>query len=477
MMKNTTIYGDWAIATNDPISLFIDGMEITPAEETDGMGNFSLSYVVPTAWPVTGTHNIIANLSRSLSYVAKVFNAPKIFNVYTDSKITPDPTFFGGHYLQGDPVTITGKLTSKSVSTHNIAAQYVDLTAPGSFYSVMTNTNGTFNQPWTISSEDPFILFDYAGVPGDYWAASQVNRTIDTLQAGDVDIKNLTYPNSTFEQTPIEINGTLVFKSDGTPLPNRRMVVTIHNTSSEVTTDAQGKFIAHIVVPNGVTTRDINVTLLYANNTLSPVGTSIAGALHVASQFDPGNPMNPLPYGLIFGIVGAVVAVIVVFVLLRKGIIKLKQARPVYDINPMTLIGRVDALAAMGRIQESMAYLLVKYLDALRFRMQMTKKRGQTVRDIATEAVRRHLHQAEILYPWTSFVEAAVYSGRTVTINDLNQTKAYFNSAQLLVPFSEQELGAVKAAVEPPTPITQAGIQQIAPKNSQTATKTSKPSE
>jgi hypothetical protein len=255
-------------------------------------------------------------------------------------------------------------------------------------------------------------------------------------------------------------------------LPNRRIQLQIYNTTAEASTNGLGKFTIRISVPNGVTTRDLNFTLLYANGQPSPVGVFYSQKLTVNSLYDPSNPANPLPYGLIIGIILVVVAVIVVFVLLRKGIIKLNRARPIYEVNQRTLTDRVNALAAMGRIPEAMAYMLVKYLDALRFRMQMTKKRGQTVRDIATEAVRRHLHQAEILYPWTAFVEAAVYSGRPVTITDLDKTKAFFNTAQQLVPFSEQELTSQKPTAEPETSPAQAATKALAPKTTNKGSET-----
>ncbi|OLS15069.1 MAG: hypothetical protein RBG13Loki_1294, partial [Promethearchaeota archaeon CR_4] len=57
----------------------------------------------------------------------------------------------------------------------------------------------------------------------------------------------------------------------------------------------------------------------------------IAGVINVGSRLDPNNPTNPVPYALIFVIVGVVVAVIVVFILYRKGILKLTRVHPVYE--------------------------------------------------------------------------------------------------------------------------------------------------
>ncbi|HMF30075.1 MAG TPA: hypothetical protein VKK79_01575, partial [Candidatus Lokiarchaeia archaeon] len=146
---------------------------------------------------------------------------------------------------------------------------------------------------------------------------------------------------------------------------------------------------------------------------------------------------NTGSYVLIGTIIGVVAAIIVIFLLIRKGFIKITRARPLYETNPVTLMGRVNALATTGRMAEAMAYLLYKYLDSLRFTMQMKKKPGQTVREVATEAVRRKLHQAEILYPWTSFVESAIYSGRRVSQSDLIKSKEYFEVANSVFPFAE----------------------------------------
>ncbi len=460
--------GGWEPAALEPVSLFIDDMEITPANNTDVNGNFILSYTIPTAWSVAGTHTILANLSRSSSYLAIVYNAPLSFNVYTDSNITTEDAVFGGHYLLGDEVTLSGKLTSLSVPTHNIGGRSMIITAGGNPFSVTTTSAGVATLAWTISSENPTITFDFAGVPEDYLPAAQVVRYIDTLQAGDAKFATITYPSTTYERNSIDITGTLVWEGDGaTPLSNRRLLLEIHNASVETRTNANGLFALSITVPDGVGPRDLNFTLLYANGGKSPVGVLIPQAITVGSYLDPNNPDNSVPYPLIVIGVIAVVAIIVILVLIRKGVIKLQRARPVYEVNQKTLMDRVDALAAMGRLPEAMAYLLVKYLDALRFRMQMTKKRGQTVRDIATEAVRRHLHQAEILYPWTSFVEAAIYSGRTVNIRDLEHVKAFYQTAQKIVPFSEQELTAFKPASGPETSPSQAITEVPAPKNNE----------
>jgi hypothetical protein len=167
------------------------------------------------------------------------------------------------------------------------------------------------------------------------------------------------------------------------------------------------------------------------------VNVTKSGALTVTSALSPLNPENTGSYVLIFTIIGIVAAIVIVFALIRKGYIMMKRARPVYETNPSTLMNRVNTLAMTGRMTEAMAYLLYKYLDSLRFTMQMKRTPGQTVRDVATEAVRRNIHRADILYPWTSFIESAIYSGRRVTENDLVQCKDFFEAANAVFPFAE----------------------------------------
>ncbi len=462
--------GAWEPGSNEELRVFTDGVENSTVRYADGTGNFTFNYFLPTGWTdLSANHYLTVDIPNSSPYKSVLDNdTNQIFNVYTDSKITPDNTIFAGHYLLGDHVTLRGTLVSNQVPAHSIVGKTVDYVIGASSGSVTTGAGGVFTYSYTINQEDPAGSFAFAGVTNDYLPASTAPIALDTLQAGDVTMINLVYPATTYEQNVIDITGTLVLTSNhGIFLANRQVDVTIYNTSTQVTTDAQGRFTAQITVPDGVTTRDLNFTLRYFDGSPSPVGYVVSSAISVGSLYDPNNPANPLPYGLIIGVVAVIVAVIVVLVLIRKGVIKLQRARPVYEVNQKTLMDRVNALAAMGRIQEAMAYLLVKYLDALRFRMQMTKKRGQTVRDIATEAVRRHLHQAEILYPWTSFVEAAVYSGRTVSTTDLEFTKSYFQSAQQIVPFSEQELVSLKSSAEPETPSAQALTKTLAPKNNE----------
>ncbi len=469
VMKYDTGTETWVSGISEELRVFLDGVENSTMKNADGSGNFTFVCFLPTGWSdLSANHNLIVDIPNSSPYKSILFNdTSQSFNVYTDSKITPDATVFTKHYLLGDSVTLQGTLKNQA-GDHNIVGKTVTVVIDGSSGPVTTGAGGVFSYLWVINQEDPAGSLSFAGVPNDYLPASTVPISLNTLAAGDADIISLTYPSSTYEQTIIEVSGTLVLKSDGTTsLPNRRILLEIYNTTAEGVTDAQGKFILQITVPNGVDTRDLNFTLLYANGMLSSVGVSFEGVLSVGSIFDPSNPANPLPYSLIFSLVGVVAAVIVLLVLIRKGVIKLNRARPVYEVNQKTFMDRVNALAAMGRLQEAMAYLLVKYLDALRFRMQMAKKRGQTVRDIATEAVRRHLHQAEILYPWTSFVEAAVYSGRTVTTKDLEHTKTFYQTAQQIVPFSEQELISLKPALKPETPPGQSMMQPPAPKNNE----------
>ncbi len=484
VMKYDNVSETWVSGINEPLRVFADSAEDATVRSADSGGNFTFTYTLPTGWTDLSANRLLtADIPNSSPYKSLVYNTTgQYYNVYTDSKITPDSTVLGGHYLLGDSVTLRGTLKNQA-ENHNIVGETVNVVIGGSSGPVTTGAGGVFTYPWVVNQENPGGSFSFAGVPDDYLPAVTVPIALDTLQAGDVAIDsvaidNKPYPVITYEQTNIQITGTLVLASDhGTVLPSRQMEVTIYNTSTQATTDAQGKFTAKITVPNGVTTRDLNFTLLYANGTLSNVGFLVPGALTVNSIYDPGNPANPLPYGLIFGLVGVIAAVIIIFVLIRKGVIKLNRARPVYEVNQRTFMDRVNALAAMGRIQEAMAYLLVKYLDALRFRMQMTKKRGQTVRDIATEAVRRHLHQADLLYPWTSFVEAAVYSGRTVTTKDLEQTKAFYQTAQQIVPFSEQELVSLKPVTEPETPPGQAMTKALAPKSNSKGDETKKEGE
>ncbi len=483
VMKYDNVSETWVSGINEPLRVFADSAEDATVRSADSGGNFTFPYTLPTGWTdLSINHFLTADIPNSSPYKSLLYNASQYFNVYTDSKITLDSTVLGGHYLLGDSVTLRGTLKNQA-ETHTIVGQTVNVVIGTSSAPVTTGGGGVFTYPWVVNQENPGGSFSFAGVPDDYLPAVTIPIAMDTLQAGDVAIDSVTidnkpYPVITYEQTNIQITGTLVLASDhGTVLPSRQMDVTIYNTSTQVTTDAQGKFTAKITVPDGVTTRDLNFTLLYANGTLSNVGFLVPGALTVNSIYDPGNPANPLPYGLIFGLVGVIAAVIIIFVLIRKGVIKLNRARPVYEVNQRTFMDRVNALAAMGRIQEAMAYLLVKYLDALRFRMQMTKKRGQTVRDIATEAVRRHLHQADLLYPWTSFVEAAVYSGRTVTTKDLEQTKAFYQTAQQIVPFSEQELVSLKPVTEPETPPGQAMTKALAPKSNSKGDETKKEGE
>ena len=471
MRYNTTLEA-WEAGKNEELRVFIDGVEDPTVRYADGSGNFTFPYTTSTAWSNLGIDHILTvDIPNASPYKSVFMNATtQSFNVYTDSKITPDSAVFAGYYLMGDSVTLRGTLTSYTVPSHSIVGKTVNVIFGGSSGAVTTGSGGVFTYSYTINQENPSGTFSFAGVPDDYLPAPSIPVQLHTLKAGDITISSLNYPATTFEQNNIQIGGILTLTgAPATFLPNRRMLVTLHNTSAEVTTDAQGRFNAFITVPNGVGTRDLNFTLLYANGTASPISYVVPNALSVGSLFDPNNPANPLPYGLVIGVISVIIAIGIVFILVRKGIIKLKRARPVYEVNQRTLMERVNALASMGRIPEAMAYLLVKYLDALRFRMQMTKKRGQTVRDIATEAVRRHIHQAEILYPWTSFVEAAVYSGRSTSLQDLETAKLFFQKAQQLVPFSEQELISLKPPIEPEkTPSNQEGTTSIGesvPKN------------
>jgi parallel beta-helix repeat protein len=155
-------------------------------------------------------------------------NAEGTYSDYSDTIISADE-------LTSDKNNVEFKVTLTNVKAKGIYNETVSITVDNQTYSEVTDENGTATFSLSLKNGEYPVTLNYAG--SDKYTKTTGTSSINIDGDKDATIISI-----------IEVNGngnvTATLKDiDGNALANKTVTVNVNNTSSDLTTDSEGKFI------------------------------------------------------------------------------------------------------------------------------------------------------------------------------------------------------------------------------------------
>ena len=391
-----------------------DGAETGITTNSDGSGNFELTFSVENDWSATSDVKIEANTSQggydTFCYDQLYLDVDATAVIEIDDNLRPglEGQIYENYPIFGDVILNSGE--AYSGPAFEIEFWYGDI-ATGLYYRNITVAgDGSFNDFVQVQTLYTFYTLHW---DGDSDVLGNTHQ-FDFHTINDIEV-TWTLP------TRIYVNETYSFSfdvhqdtDDTVPLAGSNITVYLTGPGMDVNTSI-------ILSAAGSTSFSVEF-LVEGSYTLVVVVnyyTSEFGDESVVSWTDQttftvqvATAFSDFPWQFVVIGVGAVGVIIGIFFLQRwlmKKQVQKDRGLLLKEIEER--LNNVRMLYKMGRVKEALAYLYVTYTEIAQFKHGIIKESSQTTTEFAIVMVKQFGQNPQNIYPFIQEIEQVIYGG------------------------------------------------------------------